>query len=180
MMPTWLQVVLGTAALVTAVGVIWKKIVAPMFRIAKAADVLVPLLRDFMDAFEDSPEVFLVLNEIAAQFRTDSGSSLRDVVNRLDKATHDLTISGAAAAQLSADDRLTLARLVVLLDVLDVKADTAGVERAGVAHDLVSAQAAVDAVATALAASEARADAVTEGDPGEAADAASRTEPEDP
>lgn len=175
-MPTWIQAVLGAAALVTALGVLWRKVVRPAFKVAKAADELVPLLRDFTEAFRGTPQVFLILDEIASQFRTDGGSSLLDIINKLRDLTHELAVAAEAARQLSAQDRITLARLGVLLADLDVKADARAEDAETVADRLAVAQAAVDGVAADLAESHARADAADPGDAGSAADAALRTQ----
>lgn len=179
-MPFAVQAILVAAAVVSALGVLWSKLGRPTWKIAKAADELVPLLRDFTEAFRGTPQVFLVLDEIARQFRTDSGSSLRDVVNRLEALINEQALAGEAARQLSADDRRTLARLVLLLDLVDAKADTLTSDRADVAANLERAQAAVEGVANDLAAAHARADATSAGDAGAAADAASRTPEENP
>lgn len=155
MLPVWVQAVMAAAALVGATGVLWRKIVLPGYRLARAADELAPLLRDFTHAFKDTPHVFLILDEIADQFRTDSGSSLRDAVDRLETATQALHIRAEASRQLSAEDRKTLALLELLLDKLDLKADAAAV---------------------IVAEGQDRADAAEGEDAGEAADAAARSE----
>jgi hypothetical protein len=79
-MPTWAQIVIGAAALVTAFGVLWRKVVRPAFRLAQAADELVPLLRDFTEAFRGNPQVFSILSEIARQ--------VQDEASRIDPEDH--------------------------------------------------------------------------------------------
>lgn len=184
-MPTWVQFILGAAMVVTAMGVLWQKVVKPAFRLAQAADELVPLLADFTEAFKGTPQVFLILNEIAKEFRTDSGTTLRDIVNRLEALLDALTLAAEADRHLSADDRRMIARVVLLLDSLGVKADEGAVDRAVatadravVAEDLARAKTVLEGVASDLDASHARADAAEPGDAGAAADAASRTDPE--
>ena len=76
----WVQYVLWAAAFVAAIAVIWAKVFRPMMNLVSAA---------------------AVLQEIVKQFRTDSGSSLRDVVNRLEESAK---VAAAALARL--DDRL--------------------------------------------------------------------------
>lgn len=172
-MPVAVQVILAAAAVVTSLGVLWRKFVHPAFRMAKAADDLVPLLRDFTVAFKDTPQVFLILNEIAQQFRTDSGTTLRDVVNRLEQALNELQISGAAADRLTAEDRKSLAKMTVILELLDAKSDVGALDREFVAEKLRIAQEAVDAVAADLSEAHRRADE-TAGPHGAAADAAAQ------
>lgn len=76
----WAQYVLWAGAFVAAIAVIWAKVFRPMMNLVSAA---------------------AVLQEIVKQFRTDSGSSLRDAVNRLEEAA-----KAAAAALTRLDDRL--------------------------------------------------------------------------
>lgn len=173
-MPTWAQVLIAAAAVVTAIGVLWSKVLRPGMKAASAAEEMLPLLRDLTRVFRGTPGVFEVLDQIVAQFRTDSGSSLRDVVNRLEVAADDSREAGETlkvgveAARILADrDRQQLDRLIILIDRLTIRVD------------LISAsgqriEAANSAVADDLAAAHQRADN-TIGDPGAAADAASQT-----
>lgn len=167
-MPTWVAIILGSAAVVSALGVLWSRL-NPVL-------TLIALLQQFMEAFGGEKNPFPVINEIAQQFRTDSGTTLRDVVNRLEKAVNDLQISGAASDKLTAEDRKLLAKMSVILDLIDTKSDVLALDREDVAARLAVAQSAVEGVAEDLAASHRRADAADDGDAGAAADAASRTE----
>lgn len=171
-MPLWLQIVLWVAAGLTACGVIWTKAIRPLVRFIAKAEEMIPLLKELNKVFRDTPNAFKVLDEIVAQFRTDSGSSLRDVVNRLDEAAKQnkaagelLKIGVEAARQLAEQDRAQLQRLIILLDRVTVKVD------AGAATGLRNERAA-GIVAEDLAAAHARADAATSTDAGAAADAA--------
>jgi len=191
--PKWGQWVLGAAALVTAFGILWTKVLNPVRKAGNRAEEMLPLLVDLTETFKDTPAAFLILDQIIAQFRTDSGSSLRDVVNRLEQQNleaaaasltvatqaRELAVGVEAARQLAVRDREELARLFLQLDRVTVKVDSAlltiaAIQSAatGVAFDLTKAQAAVDGVAADLADAHARADATGGMPPGAAADAA--------
>lgn len=155
-MPTWLQIIVGAAALVTAVRVLWRKVLHPSLRGFAAIEEALPLLRELVVEFRDTPHAFEILDEIVGQFRTDSGSSLLDVVNRLDDASTAQRTSALvlqanvdSIKTLAEQDRAQLARLEVVLNRLSASAerieDTAAVA-ATVAYDLTAAQDRVDAV----------------------------------
>lgn len=186
-MPDWVGVVIATAALVTAIGVLWKKVLAPLVAVSAEARKTVPVMRAMTDTFAGDPGIFLVIREIALQFKSDSGSTLRDVVNRLEAAsiqnTHANELLGIAAdaarlAQegsrvLAASDRERVDRLIALLAGVDirVKENTASVSR--VAAGVARSEAGAAVVAEDLAAAHERADAHTSTDnPGSASDAA--------
>jgi hypothetical protein len=131
-MPSWVQWLIGAAAVVTACGVLWTKAVRPMARLIAAADEMLPLLRDLTRYLKDSPDAFKILGEIVAEFRTDSGSSLRDVVNRLDRAAMENRIAAEVLAEkveavkiLAREDRAGAARIVAMLELLVAKNDLA-------------------------------------------------------
>lgn len=180
MLPVWAQVIIGIAAALTASTVIWTKGVRPIYRFASKAEEMVPLMVDLTSTFRDTPEAFQILNQIVAQFRTDSGSSLRDVVNRLEDASTQnvrsnelLRVAAMSAKDMADRDRQQIDRLVILLDRLTISQARAEDATGKVASNLVVAQIAVDDVARDLAESHKRADAVG-GVPGEAADAAAQ------
>lgn len=174
-LPVWGQWVLGAAALITAMGVLWAKVVKPLLKFAKQADRMIPLLQKLTDTFIANPNSFGVLNEIASQFKTDSGSSLRDVVDRLEKAANEnhqaaeiLKVELASTKQLAERDRQEIQRLILMIDRV---AEAQKV----VATNLIEAQKAVDTVALDLADAHKRADAIHHTEPaGTAADAASQ------
>jgi len=143
-MPYWLQIIVWISGGLLAVGVIWKKLLQPLGKLVGLIVELLPLLRAMIKAFEGNPNAFAVLNEIVSQFKTDSGSSLRDAIDRLETAVEHLGAAAleskgvAAAAKEAADflkigveakkqvdeiDRATMRRLEVLLDRLGVKVD---------------------------------------------------------
>jgi hypothetical protein len=195
--PGWAQVVLAGAALVTACGVLWTKVLYPLVKGAATAEVMFPLLQDLTVKFRDIPAVFDVLKEIVAQVRTDSGSSLLDTINRLEDlldevkqgqvtlaertmaAARLLEVNLAADRQLAIRDREEMARVVRDLDRVTQKLASIESRAIVVADNLAVAQTAVEGVATDLAEAHRRADAVP--DPtggagaGSAADAASRS-----
>lgn len=158
--------IVAAAAVVTALGVLWTKVLHPLLKLAE-------LLQQFMEAFGGEKNPFPVINEIAQEFRTDSGSTLRDLANRLEVAIRDLQISLAASDRLTAEDRKLLAKMAVILELLDTKADVLTLDREDVAEKLRVAQEAVDAVAADLSEAHRRADEV-EGPHGAAADAAAQ------
>lgn len=165
-MPVWLQVLVGVFAVITAIGVAWTKMVRPAARLVTLAEEVVPLLRELT---EQAPNTLKVLNDMAQQFRTDSGSSLRDVVNRLDEAAKEaqvvsstLAINVETQARRSGSQDVQLERLVQLLSKLVVQVEQSAVADAVVASDLTASQQRADAV---------------EGEAGEAADAGVRSDP---
>lgn len=194
--PGWVQVVLALAALTTACGVLWTKVLYPLVKGAATAEVMFPLLQDLTIKFRDIPDVFSILKEIVAQVRTDSGSSLLDTVNQLQaslaqvqammekmevrtlSAAQFLQVGLAADRSLAERDREQLSRMIRELDRIVDRMARIDEDRAAVAVSLAKAQAAVDGVAADLAAAHERADAVDlppiDG-AGAAADAASRS-----
>jgi len=136
-MPTWMIIIIGCAALVTALGVLWSKVLRPAATLITEAERAIPVLRDVTATFSGDSNVFKVIREIAAQFRTDSGSSLRDVVNRLEEAaaaskvtdeqlrasTEALRVSAESTKELAREDRAHVAELLTLLQTLNGKVD---------------------------------------------------------
>lgn len=175
-MPTWIAYILGAAALVTALGVLWKKVLRPVgkfvVQFVVAIQEMLPLLQELTSVFRDTPHAFKVLDEIVAQFRTDSGSSLRDAVNRLEEqaekqstAAEALRISALAQQQVVEMDRAQLRRVEIVLDRLDQNV------KAGAATGLRNEERAIG-VADDLAAAHKRADEAESNEAGAAADAA--------
>lgn len=171
-MPAWVQLILGVAALLTAIGVIWTKGLKPLLIGANRAEEMYRMQERFHTTFKDAPELLTVMREIAKQFRNNDGSSLRDVVDRIDKASttafdaaHVLEIQAEVERKLDERDRQQVRRIEVLLDRLERKVDR-------LEH-------AAEVVASDLADAHKRADD-TQGDPGSAADAASKSDPREP
>jgi hypothetical protein len=129
-MPAWVIYIIGTAAVVTAIGVLWTKVIKPAAKLITTTDQMLPLLVALTETFKNNPTGFKVLNEIAAQFKTDSGSSLRDVVNRLEEGAKEnraaadlLKVGVEAQKQLGEQDREQLRQLLISLDRVGVKVD---------------------------------------------------------
>lgn len=150
----WGQVILGVAAVITAIGVIWTRLLKPLVSVRDEMKESVPVMREAVVAMKDAPGTFLVLQQIASQFRTDSGSSLRDVVNRLETALEVLKVADEAARVLAVADR---AQLQAIIDAAAIAAGLAS----GVAEDLDAAH-------------ERAESEPAESEPGTAADAAMR------
>lgn len=192
MIPGWIQLIIAVAALITALGVIIQKVVRPGVRAASTAETMIPLLQSLNVTFKDTPNAFKILNEIIAQFRTDSGSTLRDVVNRLETAaleskmvTEQLRVDVASDRQLDERDRAELREMLISMDRLATQVAvliTSGIrieaDRALVAEALTIREkmtdSAIAGVASDLAASQKKADE-TQGEAGAAADAASQS-----
>lgn len=96
-MPVWLQWIIGIGAGTGALVAVWQKIIRPGAKLIALGTETLPLLIEFTSQFKGKLGSLGVLEEIAAQFKTDSGSTLRDVVNRLETAANE---SKAAAEEL--------------------------------------------------------------------------------
>lgn len=122
-MPPWGQAILGIAAVVGAALYLWQKLLRPGARLVTTMDKLLPVAVELAEQFHDAPEAFITLREIASQFKADSGTSLRDVINRLESAANEnraaaqvLSVNLEAARLLAEQDRSELAKLIVRLD----------------------------------------------------------------
>jgi len=102
-MPTWATYIVIAAAVVTASSVLWIKLIRPLANLITMVGKLLPLLTVLTDTFKDNPDAFKVLEEIAAEFRTNDGSSLKDQVNRIEQIGVQAT-AVAEAAQVAADE----------------------------------------------------------------------------
>lgn len=195
-------------AVIALLAGLWTKVLRPGARLIARTEEMLPLLHELTTTFRGTPNAFKVLNEIANQFRTNSGSTLRDTVNRLEAyALESRAVLDAAAAELARSDQLlkvgvetakqmadqdreTQRQLMLLVDRLSIKIDeiiASGqrieVDRAQVADNLVVREqkldAGTDTVAAELADSQQQAVSTT-GPPGAAADAASTSPVSDP
>lgn len=187
-MPPWAEVIIGISVLIGAISVIWAKVLKPGARLIAQLEKTYPLLVTLTDVFEGGAN-FSVLDEIADQFKSDSGSTLKDAMNRLEltvseaKAIADgLRLSSEVSKALAEQDRDQLRRVELLVarltdHVTDIAAaDAIAKEKVeGVAAALAASERKVEGVAADLAAGRDRADQVPpSSNPGEAADAASR------
>jgi hypothetical protein len=139
-MPTWAYFIITSAAVVTALGVLWSRVVRPMHRAIREADRTVPVMRKMTDTFADDPGIFEVIRAIAEEFKSDSGSTARDLMNRLEEAAEKnalsnemlnaaidaMRINAEGARQLYSADRERIDRLIVLLARLEAKVDESG------------------------------------------------------
>lgn len=147
-----MAILVGSTAFSLFVG----KVVKPLWSASRRADEMVPMLAELTEQLRPVPDVFTILKEIVGQVRSDSGSSLLDIIKRLDAASERNAVSNTA--------------LLSLLSALGTRIDEGA---ATALRNEVNAA----AVAVRLANSQSRADAEI-GLPGEAADAASRSDPE--
>lgn len=202
-MPQALQIIVWIAVGITSLGVIlgvptliWKKMLRPGVRLVNLMDRMLPLMEVLSKEFQSKPQMFSVLREIAAQFQTDSGSSLRDLANRLEETARlnqanieivksgleVLRIAYEATRQVSTlrDDKAQ--ELALAIDRLRVKVEAGTAtglrmeqKAIGIADDLIIATGKVEGVAQDLADSHKRADDTHHtAAPGAAADAAAQ------
>lgn len=173
-MPTWLTIIIGVGAGLTALATVWRLLIKPTAELIVLQQSALPLLRVLVRVWGADPSRLDVLDQIAEQFRTNGGSSLRDVVNRLDAAAtvnataaEVLKVQVEASRLLAVQDREQMTRLLVLVDRLTVKVDAGAVQQERM-------EVATGKVADDLEEAHGRADAV-DGRPGEASDAASKS-----
>jgi hypothetical protein len=103
----WVQWVIAAAAITTAVGVLFRKVLGPGYRAAGTIEDALPVFRAFTATFKGKTDVFVTLDNIAAQFRADDGSSLRDAIDGLEKAAKEAMTAAEAnrrIAEKAADD----------------------------------------------------------------------------
>lgn len=163
---------------VVAVVLFWYFGLRPLIAQMKAA---FPMLQKLGEQFDNSPDAFKVLKEIQEEFRTNSGSSLRDVVNRLEEASNQsahaaeyLKVGVEASRLLAKEDREQILKVIVLLDRVTLRLDrlTLKVDHSAATGERI--ESAARGVADDLSEAHRRADAVEDGNHGAAADAASR------
>ena len=178
-MPAWATYIVTAAAVVTAVIVLWVKLIRPLAHLITMTGKLLPLVTVLTETFEEHPDAFKVLAEIAAEFRTNDGSSLKDAVDRIEEAStqarlvaleakqaaDELKVGVEARRLMAEQDRKSLQELFLKLDRVSVKVDNGVATGARMEH-------AQGLVAEELAASHKRADDESTGEVGAAADAA--------
>lgn len=126
-MPHWAQYVILLSLFVGAVVVIWNKLIKPLGELLAYLHDAIPLNRQLVEHFKDNQNYLPVLKDIAKQFTTDSGSTLRDTVNRIEEA--------AKRAEAAAEE-LRIKAAILREEVAVVKA-LATADRAEAAHKLV-------------------------------------------
>lgn len=100
-MPDTAQWFITAAAVVTALGLLIKKVVIPGYRGVGAIEDALPVFREFTAIFKGNTDVFSVIRDIALQFRSDSGSSLRDAIDNLAKMAEANRINAQKAADVA-------------------------------------------------------------------------------
>jgi len=145
-MPLWTQVVTWVLGGLVAVTVIWRVIFRPLIRAVSLGEQLLPLLQAVAKYFVDNPDGFKTLSIIAEEFKPDTGKSLRDVVDRLEKGLTEaqelaetVRITSKANEEVSTSDRamrtMILAKVEALSRTLDdhIRKTDAATAIAGVA-----------------------------------------------
>lgn len=128
-MPHWAQYFILASLLIGALAVIWTKFVQPLSKLIVFLSQILPMLQAFLEKDKKDPDYQEVLFEIAKQFKTDSGSSLRDVINRLEQASIKM---------LSEAEDLRIKAGVIKEEVAVVK-ELAKTDRAEVGKDRIAA-----------------------------------------
>lgn len=155
--PTWLAIAAAAAAVVGAIAIVGAKL-RQMFKaiakFVKAVNTMVPMVQRLTTTFADSPRAFGVLDDIARQFGTDSGSSLRDAIDRLETTAAEnreaaalLKVGVEASRQLAVQDRADYRAILESVAFLkgqvaagDTKLDQAAAERQHIATALEQQQ----------------------------------------
>lgn len=163
-MPFPVQVILWTAAAVTAIGVIWKAIAKPLVLAAIETQVTLPVVRAVVAQFRGSDlDKLSVLSDIAENF-PHNGSSLPSSLARIEKDLADLRAEMKTNAGVNREQMAHVAARTDRIDAATLRVEAA----AGLAATAAAK------VATRLAKAEERADEVN-GVPGEASDAAAKS-----
>lgn len=163
-MPVWLQVFVVaalSASVVLQLSILFDLRSRPNPAAEAVHAEILTLLRELSAVFREWPDAFGVLDEIVAQFRTNTGHSMRDLLDRLEQAATVAATVSATASEASAAAVSHLSTLVTLGAATGLRIEE---HAEGVADDLRLAHERAD---------------ITTGQAGEAADAASRS-PVDP
>jgi uncharacterized phage infection (PIP) family protein YhgE len=115
-MPDWIVWLITIPVAMTAVGFFIRRLIIPGYRMIGSVEDAVPVFKEFTATFQNDPDIFKVIKDIASQFRTDSGSSLRDAVDQLGKlaetnlanveeATHIAQMASSLAERSAEDNR---------------------------------------------------------------------------
>jgi len=99
------------STLIVASGIIWTKLVRPIAMLITLHNRLLPLLIQMVKQFEDTPGVFSTLNEIAEQFRPNKGTSLHDVIGRIEASLKLLEGKAGTMEKRDEEDRDRAARI---------------------------------------------------------------------
>lgn len=122
-MPTWLIITTGVLGGVVTLSAIWNKVLRPLALAISAVERAVPVMKVLTDTFGEDATTIRVLKDIAAEFRTDSGQSLRDLANRLEDSANEnksavnlLQVRLESMKEMAVRDREHLAHLTQTLD----------------------------------------------------------------
>jgi hypothetical protein len=137
------SVVVAFSVIVKTPGFLWSKIIQPFARSVVEIDTVTQLAKVAPDLIMLS-HMGPVLVDIASQFKTDSGSSLRDVINRLELTAKENSAALKEAAKIARTTRAEADATAVNVEKVRKEAAT---EVASVAKDTAAALAlAVEAV----------------------------------
>lgn len=98
-----LLLLIEISAAIGAVAVIWTKVLRPIWRFLKRTDSLADDLRLYGPILLDLAKLAPIITAIAREFRSDSGSTLKDQLNKLEATTARLE----SAAELVAAQAVT-------------------------------------------------------------------------
>lgn len=199
-MPDWVSYIIATAAVVTAVGAIFRMVVRPGVKLASAAEETIPLLKEMADAFRGKQHVFNVLEEIVQQLRNDHGTSVKDTVDELKdlaqanadstaftrhdleetqkvarQTAEDLRVGVETQRRLDAEDREVLRGLMKDVAVITERLREVVQSGSRIEDSGKRIEDAAEGVASDLADARSRADLITNQHPGEASDAAAQS-----
>lgn len=126
--PAFLQIMLWVAAGLTALGVIFYKGIRPVSRFITETEQTVPILREITEKLND-PKLIDVIVAIAKEFQSNSGTSLRDVINRIETAAVEAKkvtdrLTATIDSSFQDRDRDQMARLVLLLEQIQKHNDS--------------------------------------------------------
>jgi len=193
--PAWAIVIVTSATTVTALSVLIRQVIKPGAKAITLIEELIPPAKVIAKEFSDNPEALSVVYDMSQQFKSDSGSTLKDAMNRqelmLETAAKTLDALGKTVAlltegaerlrvaeevrrQMDERDREQMQKLFLTVDRLGIKLEG---DRRHLAEDLAVSKTVIEGVASDLAASHAEADKLmhASSQAGEAADAAART-----
>lgn len=171
-MPFWLQVLLWMAAGLTALGVIWQKGIKPAVRVLRQAQDTIAVMDAVVVEFKGNLHHLAVLDDIAHEFKTNNGSSLKDAIVRLEASAHKAAVAASEAKIESEANRQQIAQVRVIADRMSAMIDLGLVSNQRI-------ESAAVVVKDELAAAQERADAEPTGEPGAAADAGFKSDPKE-
>lgn len=147
----------------------------PMRDLAAANEEWLALLTETAETCRGQAKLMELVEGIAFQFKTDDGLSMKDTINRIETAAKkqsdiaDVLETNIREDRMKAElDRDQLQQILVEQHRALIKVETA-------INALSRIEGAANAVASDLAAAQERADAVTDSEPGAAADAGAQS-----